>query len=338
MNALALALLIFRRYVWYALFVVFGVAFLLYVVGGFLQYSNHVREERRTLSMINADVIAPKGSSIEHLRRLLRLEVLPEPALIPSQLYTTLTTHPPEGLQLTPVFFWGRHEDLPVIAADLKLQDILGSDFRNIAQLGDREVLIGKTVASRFHWKAGDTIRLTTDFGSLSEQPYSADFKIKAVSELGVWNGAILTSLDHIESILSQVKFTSQQIWKHNLLSYIFVTGPERWLQETKQLIDKRTVAQDLRLSTEVPGLLKLSGIDQTLELEVLIFALLSSIVSLFAFLAIWLPLLTRTYRKLVRSGYSTHQLLLSFQILGLSMLCLAIGLSALASYMRPLL
>src|SRR3954462_6567917 len=107
MSPLRLALLIFRRNIFYALFVVFGISFLLYVVAGFSQYSKHVRTERQTLSMIDADVIAPKGSSIEHLRRLLRLEVIPEPALIPSQLYTTLTSDTPPGLKLTPVLFWG---------------------------------------------------------------------------------------------------------------------------------------------------------------------------------------------------------------------------------------
>lgn len=338
MSIVSLAAVIFRRYFWYAMFVVFGVAFLLYVLGGVIQYSQHVHEERHTLEMINADVIAPKGSSIEHLRRLLRLEVFQEPALIPSQLYTTLTTQPPEGLQLTPVFFWGHHDDTPVIAADLKLQDILGTEFRDIANLGEREVILGKNAATKYKLNVGDSISLTTGFGDLTETPYTTDFKVKAIHDLGVWNGAVLSSLSQAESILKEVKFTSKQIWNHNLLSYIFVTGPERWLQETKHLVDKRTVAQDLRLSTEVPGLLKLSGIDEHLELEVLIFALLSSIISLFAFLAIWLPLLARTYRKLIRSGYSTHKLLLCFQLLGLFLLFLAAGLSALASHYHPLL
>lgn len=338
MNPVSLAYLIFRRYLWYALFVVFGVAFLLYVVGGFIQYTKHVKAERQTLSMIDADVIAPKGSSIEHLRRLLRLEVFSEPALIPSQLYTTLTTDTPPGLKLTPVLFWGSYQDAPVIAADFKLQDILVSDIPDLAKLGEREVIIGKTIASRFHLQVGDSIPVETRFGDLIGTPYKADFKIKAIGELGVWNGAVLSSLDHISSILSNVQFVPNQIWKDLILSYIFVTGPDHWLSETKQLINKRTVAQDLRLSTEVPGLLKLSGIDEHLELEVLIFALLSSMISLFAFLAIWLPLLTRTYRKLIRSGYSTHQLLLCFQTLGLALLVLAAALSVLATHLRPIL
>jgi hypothetical protein len=337
MNPLSLALLIFRRYVWYALFVVFGVAFLLYVVGGFIQYTSHVRAGRQALSMIDADVIAPKGSSIEHLRRLLRLEVFPEPALIPSQLYTTLTTDTPPGLQLTPVFFWGHYHDAPVIAADKKLQDILVTDFP-IDQLGEREALVGETVATRLGVKAGDTIKLETSFGSLAGEPYRDDFKIKAVVHLGVWDGAILTSLTSIKSVLSHVQFIKNQIWNDLILSYIFVTGPERWLGETKQLIDKRTVAQDLRLSTEVPSLLKLSGIDEHLELEVLVFALLSSMISLFAFLAIWLPLLARTYRKLIRSGYSTHQLLLCFQALGFALLISAAALAVLATKIHPLI
>lgn len=338
MSIFSLAAVIFRRYFWYATFVVFGVAFLLYVLGGVVQYSQHVREERHALEMINADVIAPKGSSIEHLRRLLRLEVFEDPALIPSQLYTTLTTQPPEGLQLTPVFFWGRHEGVPVIAADLKLQDILGAEFREISQLGEREVIVGKTAAAKLKLNIGDNVSVTTDFGDLVTAPYTTDFKVKSIDSLGAWDGAILTSLAQIESVLNQVKFVPKQIWAHNLLSYIFVTGPERWLQETKHLVDKRTVAQDLRLSTEVPGLLKLSGIDEHLEFEVLVFALLSSVISLFAFLAIWLPILARTYRKLVRSGYSPHQLLLCFQILGLFLLFLAASLSALASHYHPLL
>jgi hypothetical protein len=337
MNALSLALVILRRYIWYALFVVFGVAFLLYVVGGFIQYTQHVRTERQTLSMIDADVIAPKGSSVEHLRRLLRLEVFSEPALIPAQLYTTLTTDTPEGLQLTPVLFWGRYHDVPVIAADKKLQDILGTDF-SVDSLGEREVLIGKNVAARFGLKAGDKLNLEANFGTLAGEPYRDEFQVKDVVPLSIWNGAILTSLGKIGTILSHVHFVKNQIWNDTILSYIFVTGPERWLGETKQLIDKRTVAQDLRLSSEVPGLLKLSGIDEHLELEVLIFALLSSVISLFAFLAIWMPLLARTYRKLIRSGYSTHQLLLCFQALGFSLLFLAAGLAALASYIHPIL
>lgn len=337
MNPISLALLIFRRYLWYALFVVFGVAFLLYVTGGFIEYSKHVRSERQTLSMIDADVIAPKGSSIEHLRRLLKLEVLPEPPLIPSQLYSTLETNPPSGLKLTPVLFWGQYQDAPVIAADSKLEEILVSDFP-IDQLAENEVLLGKTVAERFHLKAGDKIPIETHFDGLVGSPYKNDFTVKGVAELGVWNGAVLSSLAHVDSVLSHVQFVPNQIWKEKILSYIFVTGPEQWLSETKQLIDKRTVAQDLRLSKEVPGLLKLSGIDEHLELEVLIFAMLSSVISLFAFLAIWLPLLARTYRKLIRSGYSTHQLLLCFQALGLLLLVLAGVFAAAASHFFPIL
>lgn len=337
MNPVSLAFLIFRRYLWYALFVVFGVAFLLYVMGGFVQYSQHVKTERQTLTMIDADVIAPKGSSIEHLRRLLRLEILPDPALIPSNLYTTLTTDTPPGLQLTPVFFWGQHQEVPVIAADGKLETILGSKFP-VEELKEREVLIGTATAARLKLKAGDTINIETHFGSLAGTPYRDDFKIKAVADLGAWNAGILSSIGKIDTVLSHVQFVPNQIWKDKVLSYIFVTGPDRWLGETKQLIDKRTVAQDLRLSSEVPGLLKLSGIDESLELEVLLFALLSSVISLFAFLAIWLPLLSRTYRKLLRSGYSTHQLVLCFQALGITLIFFAAVLAAAASHFRPIL
>jgi hypothetical protein len=233
---------------------------------------------------------------------------------------------------------WGSFKEVPVIAADLKLQEILVSDFPELGTLGEREVIVGKTVAQNLNIKAGDQVHLKTEFGNLVGSQFEGDFAVKAVSNLGVWNGAILSSLEHADSILNQVEFVPNQIWKRDVLSYVFVTGPERWLFETKQLVDKRTVAQDLRLSQEVPALLKLSGIDEGLEFEVLIFALLSSVISLFAFLAIWIPLLSRTYRKLVRSGYSTHQLLLTFQALGLFLLVLAAGLSVLVTHFHPII
>ncbi len=122
------------------------------------------------------------------------------------------------------------------------------------------------------------------------------------------------------------------------VLSYIFVTGPEHFLEETKQLINKKTVAVDLRLRDEVPALLKLSGIDEKLELEVLIFALLSSMVALFAFFAIWFPILSRISKKLARSGYSTHHLFLCFSFLGFFLLIIAACFSSLACYFIPII
>ena len=229
MNALRLAFVILRRNISYALFVSFGIAFLLYVVYGFYQYSHHVRSERRQLQMVDADVIAPKGSTVEHLRRLLKLELFPNPALIPSQLYTTLTTDPPPGLKLTPVLFWGSYQQSPVIAADLKLQEILVSSFPELEHLGDREALIGQTAAARYHLKPGDRIEIESQFDHLALNSFKDQFTIKGVADLGAWNGAVLTPLDRMPPILKQIKFIPEQIWNDLILSYVFVTGPEHF-------------------------------------------------------------------------------------------------------------
>jgi hypothetical protein len=338
MNALRLSLLIFRRMFVYALFVSFGVAFLFYVVNGFVQFSKHVRAQRAALEKIDADVISPKGSSIDHLRRLLKLELLREPALIPSQLYTTLNTDTPPGLTLTPVLFWGSYNEAPVIAADLKLQKILVAEFPELGGLNKDEVIIGRDVARRYHLRPHDTIEVSSEFGNLVSENKKQSFKVKAISELAAWNGAILSPLSEISFILDQVHFVPDQIWNNLILSYIFVTGPENFLEKTKQLIDKRTVAVDLRLSNEVPSLLRLSGMNEKLEVEVLIFALLSSLISLVAFMAIWLPLLKGLSFKLRRSGYTNTKLTSVFSLLAALMLVISLGLAASATYFFPLL
>ncbi len=193
MSAFRLALLTLRRNLFYALFVASGVAFLLYVADGFVQYSRHVRLERQSLRTVDADVIAPKGSSVEHLRRLLKLELFAEPALIPSQLYTTLNTDPPPGLKLTPVLFWGSYKKIPVIAADLKLQEILISSFPELEH-STNATFDRKAVADRYHLDAGDHIDVKSAFGHLALNTFQDSFMIKGIADLGAWDGAILSS------------------------------------------------------------------------------------------------------------------------------------------------
>jgi hypothetical protein len=337
MSPTQLAFLILKRMYVYAIFVIAGMSFLIYVAYSFIDYANHVKTHRQMLDRIDADVIAPKGSSIDHLRRILRLEVLADPVLIPSQLYQTLKTNPPPGLELAPVLFWGKFHDVPVIAASELMQPLLNAEFPEIKTLAPDEAILGKGIAQRFNLHSGDVIQIESSFGTLAKSVIRP-FKVKSSTNLGAWDQAILTSLATSPALLEKTEFLPEQIWKNQVLSYVFATGPERYLAELKQLIDKRTVAVDLRLRNEIPALLKLSGIDEKLEIEVLLFALLSSVISLAAFLAIWIPLLTKISSKLKRSGYNHTQLVTTFTLLTIFLLSLAVLLAALASVLRPII
>lgn len=338
MKSIWLAVVMARREARYVLFVVLGVAFLGYVAIGVADYSARVSEKRRLLQAIDADVIAPKGSSVEHLRRFLRLEKFKEPALLPKQLWETISSTAPKELKLVPVFFWGQFEGSPVIATNAEMQNLLVTEFSEIDTLADDEVIVGRNAANLHNLREGSIIGIRTELGSQVTVNALRTMTVKKIANLAAWDDAILTSYYKSESVLKSLDFQKSQIWSDKILSYIFVTGPDDLKRQVEELVDKRTVAVYLKLKDEVPSMLSLTGVNQTLEIKILFFAFLAASFSVGAFLAVWIPTLRVLNGKLRRSGWSSASILTSYGLLNFLMVTVALIISITATQFWPIL
>jgi putative ABC transport system permease protein len=133
---------------------------------------------------------------------------------------------------------------------------------------GTGEVVLGSSVARELRIHPGDEVKATVWTGEIStETPLVVTLKVSGVfapSE-SAWDEALFSNLDQARKALEASHLDNRSIWKANVLNYFLVYLDQDDFPKLESLINKRTVAEVIRVGEETRRLQELTGQGRTL-------------------------------------------------------------------------
>lgn len=227
----------------------------------------------------------------------------PYPGFIPDRLYFSLRNHEklsaaggaperPFHKVLVPLLYGGKFRGRPIIGTNADLLKLSGAGFAVAVKQGtwssdSGQAVLGERIAREAGLKIGDVFFAspwTTE--GLSDAAGNADgwvlpYPLKVTGILGrmgnAWDAAVFTNIAEARRLVSRGGLLADSDWGADVLNYmLFETAPGR-LEALRDLVDKRTVAQLVKIDDGLASLRSLTGSGRAMGGAAALLALLLS-------------------------------------------------------------